>query len=165
MELIDDILTKYGNTIIERLRNDIKNKPLPRRGGDSYPVNASGKLADDLNFTVEDGVLKIYANKYIYYLVYGRKPNKNQDPAKVKAWVGWAGSTFLKDWVEAKGLSISPFAVAYSIAKKGNSFNPQGSTLLSDIINDSMVNNLKSEIFLTMSDNIFDSFATLKRAA
>ena len=163
--MIDEILTKYGNTIIERLRNDIKNKPLPRRGGQSYVANASGKLADELNMTVENGVLKIYANKYVYYLVYGRKPNRIQDPAKIKAWVGWAGSTFIKDWVEAKGLSISPYAVAYSIARKGNSLYPQGSTLLSDVINPNMVNSLKSEIFLTMSDNIFDSFATLKRAA
>lgn len=163
--MVDAVLTKYGEMIVAQLKSDIKNKPLPRRGGQSYVANASGKLANSINFKVENGTLKVYADSYIYFLIYGRKRNQNQDPKSIKAWVGWAGSTFLKDWVEAKGISISPFAVAYSIAKKGNSLNPQGSTLLSDVINETMINALKSDLFTSFTDSALDSFRILKQAA
>jgi hypothetical protein len=33
--------------------------------------------------------------------------------------VGWAGSTFLKKWVEDKGIAANPFAVAQKIAREG----------------------------------------------
>jgi hypothetical protein len=65
----------------------------------------------------------------------GRKPNENQDPKALKAWVGWAGSTFLKAWVKDKGLSISPFAVAWKIAKEGVKVpNPKNDGKLLDTI-------------------------------
>ena len=52
-------------------------------------------------------------------MVHGRGKNSSQDKEAVRKWVGWAGSTFLKKWVEDKGLDISPFAVAYKIARQG----------------------------------------------
>jgi len=163
--MVDEVLKKYGEQIVAQLQSDIKNKPLPRNNGQSYVANASGKLAASVNYKVDNGVLRVYADKQVYWIAYGRKPNRKQDGLSIRKWVGWAGSTFLKDWVEAKGISISPYAVAYSIARKGNSLYPNGSTLISDLINETLVNNLKNDLFTSMVDGAFDSFATLKRAA
>jgi len=163
--MVDEVLTKYGQMIVAQLQSDIKNKPLPRNNGKSYVANASGKLAKSINFKVENGVLRVYADSYIYFIIYGRNKNSKQEPKSLKSWVGWAGSTFLKDWVEAKGLSISPFAVAYSIARKGTSLYPQGSTLLSDIVNETLINGIKNDLFTSFSDSALESFRTLKRAA
>ena len=52
-------------------------------------------------------------------MVHGRGKNSSQDKDAVRKWVGWAGSTFLKKWVGDKGLDISPFVVAYKIARQG----------------------------------------------
>jgi len=62
----------------------------------------------------------------------------------LKAWVGWAGSTFLKKWVDDKGLNINPFAVAWKIAREGwrvpNSNN--SGKLLDDVLSFSKVEEL-----------------------
>ena len=95
-----------------------------------------------------DYIVQIWAPDYTYFLVNGRQPNKNQDPQSLKKWVGWAGSTFLKDWVESKGINVSPFAVAYKIARKGipvpNAHN--AGDLVSSVFTQYKIDELKDEI-------------------
>jgi len=86
-------------------------------------LRASGNWALSLNPIIQKEVFKVrvkmQAAGYSQQMIVGRKSNANQDDEAIKKWVGWAGSTFLKQWVKDKGLSISPFAVAYSIARNG----------------------------------------------
>lgn len=88
----------------------------------------------------------ILGANYADIMQNGRLPNKNKD--SLKKFVGWAGSTFLADWVKDKGLNISPFAVAWKIAREGikvpNRFNPGG--VISDVINDSFVEEFRKII-------------------
>ena len=90
----------------------------------------------------------IQGNDYTQYLELGRRPNKNQNPEYLKRWVGWAGSTFLKKWVEDKRLNISPFAVAWKIAREGtkvpNKNNAGG--LVSDVVTTKRINELNKEL-------------------
>jgi len=94
-------------------------------------IKASGNWGAELEHRIQEiGTninVKFLAPKYTEQLVKGRKQNKNQDKQSLKAFVGWAGSTFLKDWANNKGLSVNPFAVAWKIARKGweipNSYN------------------------------------------
>ena len=79
-----------------------------------------------------------------WYMVNGRNKNKSQDKDSVKKWVGWAGSTFLKKWVQDKGLDISPFAVAYSIAKKG--FKGPANGKLMDVFTQNKFDELTKEL-------------------
>jgi hypothetical protein len=91
---------------------------------------------------------KILANDYTVYLEDGRNKNKNQSEKALKAWVGWAGSTFLDDWVRDKRVNISPYAVAWKIAREGwkvpNKFNRGG--LVSDIITPERIKELTDQI-------------------
>jgi hypothetical protein len=92
----------------------------------------------------------ILGASYTGALENGRKPNSNQ--ANLKAWVGWAGSTFLKDWVKRKGLNISPFAIAWKIGREGitvpNRFNAGG--LVSNVITKDSIEKLIKEVGMVM---------------
>lgn len=126
---------------------------------DKLGLRSSGKWATDLeNFYSEETTgykFGILGAKYTGVLQSGRIPNKNQDKETLRKWVGWAGSTFLADWVENKGLSISPFAVAWKIAREGikvpNSFNQGG--LVSDVINDDSINKFADIIKFSIIEN------------
>ncbi len=73
---------------------------------------------------------EIWGRDYTEYLALGRGPNNDQSPEALKAWVGWAGSTILAQWVQDKGLNINPYAVAWKIAREGTSYYPEGTDLL-----------------------------------
>ena len=157
--MVDEILHKYGERIVKQLSEDIKNKPLTRRGGKSFVANASGNLAESLRYEVSNGTLKVYANHYIYQLVFGRKPGK-RPPREV-----------IVQWIKDKGIQsdIPIQSLAYliqrSIGENGTTLYPSGSTLLSDIINESLVNDLKSDLFKEILDASVSSFKQLKQAA
>jgi hypothetical protein len=120
-------------------------------------LKASGKWERSLRneVTEKSGVLKatIFGMDYTEFMENGRRRNgvlnpANGTPEAIKKWVGWAGSTFLKQWVIDKGLVISPFAVAWKIARKGinvpNRYNTGG--LVSDVINKAALQDLGSRL-------------------
>jgi hypothetical protein len=127
------------NDALEQVKKELVNSY------NSKGLRASGKWEKELeSFYQNTGngyQLGILGASYSEQLQNGRLPNKNKSPEGLRAWVGWAGSTFLKDWVKDKGLDISPFAVAWKIAREGvkvpNSFNKGG--LVSDAINDETI--------------------------
>lgn len=96
---------------------------LGLRASGNWP-NTLQSIVNELPFETR---LKMKAAGYSQQMIQGRGQNKDQSKESIKAWVGWAGSTFLDQWVKYKNLNMSPFAVAYSIAKKGivvpNRFN------------------------------------------
>lgn len=93
-------------------------------------MNATGKWIESLEARVVDGRGEIWGIDYTYWLAKGRRPNKNQDPEALTKWAVWAGSTFIKDWAEAKGISAPPIAIAYKIAIDGTDYYPDGTDLL-----------------------------------
>jgi hypothetical protein len=86
-------------------------------------LRASGKWAKELRSTVTETStgfkIEAFAPAYHEQLINGRQANSNQDKESLKGWVGWAGSTFLAKWVKDKGISASPYAVAWKIARHG----------------------------------------------
>jgi hypothetical protein len=136
---------------------------------DRLGLRASGKYADSLEpfstFTESNARIGILAAKHSEYMQQGRLPNDNQDPESIRKWVGWAGSTFLKDWVEDKGLSINPYAVAYKIAREGVKVpNPNNSGgVVSDVVTRQRISELFKEIGLIyqseLRSQIIEEFA------
>ena len=92
----------------------------------SLGMNASGEWINSLEVRGDE----IWGRDYTRYLAKGRGPNQDQDPEALKKWVGYYGRTVFAKWVQDKGLQINPFAVAYSVARKGNKYYPQGTDLL-----------------------------------
>lgn len=89
---------------------------------------------------------EIWGRDYTEYLVEGRPPNQDQSEEAIRRWVGWAGSTILKDWVSSKGLNINPYAVAYKIAREGTSWYPNGSDLLEVLESQEVADYINSQI-------------------
>ncbi len=117
-------------------------------------LRASGKWAESLDEfndkTPEGFKFGILGEQYTGALESGRKPNSNQDEESLKGWVGWAGSTFLKDWVDDKDLDINPYAVAWKIALEGwrvpNKFNAGG--LVSNVVTDKRIGEVLKDLSL-----------------
>ena len=138
MEGIQFILNEWA----ERTKQELIDKYK------SMGLKASGAFEDGLSTETDENSTKIWTVQHTWYMVNGRGKNSSQDKEAVRKWVGWAGSTFLKKWVEDKGLSISPFAVAYKIAREGirvpNQYND--GTLISSVINDNSIERLLSDM-------------------
>ena len=103
---------------------------------------ASGGFETKTYVQVEDSKGAIMAPRYAGVMLFGRRPNFNQDPKAIKGFVGWAGSTFIKEWVQNKGLSISPFAVAYKIARKGIDEPTPPNGLVTEVVNADAIKDL-----------------------
>lgn len=114
----------------------------------SMGLKASGAFEEGLSTETDESSTKIWTVPHTWFMVHGRNRNASQDKEKIKKWVGWAGSTFLKKWVDDKGLDISPFAVAYKIALEGIRVPNQHNdgTLISSVINDNSIDGLLSKM-------------------
>ena len=114
--------------------------------------NWAQELETQVTFNQSLVNIRFLGAQYTEYLVNGRAPNKNQDQERLIAFVGWAGSTWLKDWVNRTGINANPYAVAWKIGREGievpNENNP--GTLVSDVLNrrevDLLVNEIGGEI-------------------
>lgn len=121
-------------------------------------LKASGQWGETLEEFIRETpkglTMGILAEKYSGALENGRKPNTKKSPKEMKAWVGWAGSTFLDDWVKDKGLNLNPYAVAWKIAREGwkvpNRFNAGG--LVSDVVTKNKVEELNRSVSLFYID-------------
>lgn len=130
----------------------------------SSGIKASGNWANELDYQIEISDFNIKVRflgaSYTEQLVNGRRPNQKSSKEDLKAWVGWAGSTFLKEWVNQKGIPANPFAVAWKIAREGwkipNAYN-KGDLVsnvltldkakeLAQIIGNSIVDDIKLKI-------------------
>lgn len=128
--MVEEIVNKWLKDVQDDL---IKNY-------DKLGLRASGRWAKSLEpfQRREGGVIKlgILGEDYTDYIENGRGPNKNQTKEGLRAWVGWAGSTFLAQWVKDKQIDVNPFAVAWKIAREGwevpNKHNAGG--LVSDVV-------------------------------
>lgn len=107
----------------------------------------------------------VKGEQYTGAIEFGRRKNRNQSVEAIRAWVGWAGSTFIKQWIKDKGLNLNPFAVSYKIAREGwkvpNAFNAGG--LVSDVFTDEKIDILMRKLSLFFIDEIkTDLVNTLK---
>lgn len=126
---------------IERIITDVINLFLiPKFRELGMP--ASGEWEQNVHARSNE----IWGRDYTEYLVLGRGPNQDQSPEALKRWVGWAGNTILKDWVQSKGLNINPFAVAYKIAREGTDYYPQGTDLLEVLYSEEVTGYIAQEV-------------------
>ena len=103
---------------------------------------ASGRFERETFVQMDTNKGAIMSPRYAGVMLFGRRANSNQDSKAIRSWVGWAGSTFLKDWVQNKGLSISPFAVAYKIAQKGIAEPTPPNGLVTEVVNEDAIKEL-----------------------
>jgi hypothetical protein len=136
---------------------------------DRLKLRASGKWADSLESFINEtdsGVnFGMIGQHYSWFMQKGRKRNKLQSEDDINKFIRWAGSTFLKKWVEDKELLISPYYVAWKIATKGitvpNRYNK--GTLLNFVTKDYFSDIVKKTYLTEIKDLRFFIFETLTK--
>ena len=103
---------------------------------------ASGRFERETYVQMDINKGSIMSPRYAGVMLFGRRANLNQDPKAIRSWVGWAGSTILKEWVQNKGLTINPFAVAYKIARKGIAELTPPNGLVTEVVDDEAIKEL-----------------------
>ena len=164
--MVEDILTKYGERFISELSDAIRNKPLPRKNGKAFTANASGDVNKRIDLKVHATGLRVYGNRYIGALMYGRKPTTGgSKPGKLK--------DIIRKWIDDKGITPSDgmtkdslaFVITRKIHKEGTGLYPDGSDLVSAIVTEEFVNSLINELFISFMDSELKGYSFLKRAA
>jgi hypothetical protein len=123
-------------------------------------LRASGRWEQSLVHNVDTQGSKttgtITGEDYTEYMENGRRPNRDQSKKAIRGFVGWAGSTFIKKWLEDKGLLANPYAVAYKIATKGikvpNLYNKGG--LVSNVLTRAALDELRAQLSGAAAINI-----------
>lgn len=131
--------------------------------------NASGEWIASLNVITEENTGIIRGLDYAKYLIDGRPPNLDQDPKKIHSWVGWAGSTFIGDWAQNKGININPYAIAYTIAREGTRIYKQGGSDFLEIlktkeVQDFILSRLQISLRVNVANTLRESLNNLKNA-
>ena len=165
------ILENIGQSVVDTLKNDIKTKSLV---AGFPPPNASGALYDSIRYEATEDSLKVYALDYIYYLVHGRKAGKKPPRAVIRKWIDDKGilpkDTYLAKWTlkdgsersaerKYKSVELAKDSLAYviqtKIGEKGTLIAQQGgSDLLSSILTESFIQNVKDELIFNTVDAI-----------
>ena len=113
--------------------------------------NASGKFIESLSTDGFENKGFINGNDYIQYIIYGRRPNKDQSPEGLNHFMKWAGHYIFKDWVREKGINASPYAIAYHVGKYGYEGDP---TLLNVLQSPEVQTYVYNEMGVYMSGQI-----------
>lgn len=98
MPSIQTILNQGGQTYIKEL-----GKTMRKNG-----QVVSGETLSKVRYTVQGGVLKVFAPRYSGVLQDGRRPGRMPPIAPIERWI------------RRKGLKISPWAIAKAIQKSGS---------------------------------------------
>ena len=96
---------------------------------------ASGGFESKTYVQMDTNKGAIMAPAYAGVMLFGRRPNLDKSDEAIKKWVRWAGSTFIKDWVQNKGVSISPYIIANKIARNGITEPTPPNGLVTEVVN------------------------------
>lgn len=102
----------------------------------SKDLNASGEWVKNVGKRVEGDTGIITGRKYTEQLVFGRKPNSDQDHKSKAKWAyGMANfNPKFMNWLDIRGLKQYGFQIAYKIASEGTQIYKDGGTDLLEIL-------------------------------
>lgn len=147
------IFEDLGAQIVTQIKNNLQTKNLTGKG----PSVASGKLLNSIRYVATDSRLEIWAEDYIYYLVYGRRPGKRPPTSAIREWIEVKGILSGEKEYKRQGLA---FAIAKSIGEKGTLiYQKGGSDLLSDVINDQLFTNIREQLMFSIVEQIRSEYA------
>jgi hypothetical protein len=159
--LTSDALNLIGQSVCDKLRFNVKDVSY----APGYPPPyTTGKLYNSIRYEVIDGgILRVYAEDYIYELANGRKPGGN-----AKALAG-----DLKEWVmiklgytELTKATQVAYQIAKSIVKKGTLYYQMGgTTILSSVINPQLSAEIRDKLALELTAEIRADMLKMGRVA
>lgn len=169
------IIEAFAKDFIKILQNVIKTKPIKRisrrKEKGKYvdrpftsPVNASGNLANTLRYELTATHLSIWANDYIYELVWGKPPSLSASEIDHNL------EASIRKWIDDKELSAVPIidddTLAYLMTRKIQKFGSsiylahhgQNSGLLENIINEQMIKSYNLKFTEQLKEDFIKAF-------
>lgn len=128
--------------------------------------NASGQWLESLGTRAETNKGFIRGTDYTQYLITGSEPQQGKSNKELLAWAGWYGKNVFEAWVENKGLSLNPYAVAFNIAKYGSKTHQGGGSdflkiLETDEVKEFILSRLSSVIIVNVRNIILEDLKRL----
>lgn len=164
------VISNFAKELVAGIKEAIKSKPIERvkiriNGGMisrthfKAPVNASGNLYRSIKYVLTDTNLSIYANDYIYDLVWGVPPNKDNKVSDAS----------IKKWMKDKGIEVEKEdedTIASLITRKIRDYGSsiylgnwgKNSGLLENIINDNLIKNYNSKFTKQLGEDFKAAF-------
>jgi hypothetical protein len=118
-------LAEWAQMQVDKLRTDIKNKPVTPFGA----INASGNLEASVRFELTDTTLTFYAANYWPYADAGREPGKFPPIENIMQWI-------LDKGIQSTDIPLKSqaFLIARKIAETGTIAYQQGGThIIADV--------------------------------
>jgi hypothetical protein len=164
------VIQAFARELVDGIKDAIKNKPIDRvkiriRGGMisrthfKAPVYSSGELYRSIKYVLTDTNLSIYANDYIYELIWGVPPNKDNK----------VSDSSIKKWIRDKGIEIEKEdedTIASLITRKIRDYGSsiylahygKNSGLLENIVNDQMINSYNVKFTQQLKEDFIKAF-------
>lgn len=164
------VISNFAKELVKGIKDVIKNRPIERvkiriRGGMisrtrfKAPVYSSGELYRSIKYVLTDTNLSIYANDYIYDLVWGVPPNKDNK----------VSDSTIKKWMSDKGIEVEKEdedTIASLITRKirdyGSSiylaYQGKNSGLLENIISDNLISDYNSKFTKQLGEDFKAAF-------
>ena len=168
------VIESFAKELIKLIQNAIRTKPIKRisrrKVKGKYidkpftaPVNASGNLANTLRYELTSTNLSIWANDYIYELVWGKPPGISATSidhnleSSIRKWMSDKGisSTTVDNDTLAQLITnkIQKFGSSIYLANHGNN-----SGLLENIVNDQMIKSYNVKFTQQLKEDFIKAF-------
>lgn len=158
-------IREFAEAYIVEFKKAIETQKISRKsvskGSFKSVVNNTGQLANSGEWNFDGASLDILVDGYIRYVLFGRGSETKRPPI-----------TEIERWMEERGITdVSPFAIANSMAKKGNSIfqqtGGQPSELLEEIPLDELVDILSEKLAENLanetSTQLISQFANIEQ--
>lgn len=145
-----EAIREFSESYISEFKKAIETQKVSRKsvvkGQFSSVVNNTGELANSGEWNFDGATLDIAVNSYIRYVLFGRGSDAKRPPIFE-----------IERWMQERGITgVSPFAIANSMAKKGNSIfqqtGGQPNDLLEGIPLDKLLNELGEKLALNLAN-------------
>jgi hypothetical protein len=159
-------LNQILSELTDNIANAIRTKQVKRRskglGQFEAPVNASGNLADSIEYEIGENEIRVMALSYIDNVIYGTPPGTKTEVSEIERWLAH------------KGLSYNPATVSQNIDRYGSSiwqeFQGSESNLLEDFItngeiNPEIINDIVQKVQSVSIENITEEILQKFKAA
>lgn len=143
-------IREFAEAYILEFKKAIETQKVSRKsvskGSFKATVNNTGQLANSGEWNFDGATLDILVDGYIRYVLFGRGSDTKRPPI-----------TEIEKWMEEKGITdVSPWAIANSMAKKGNSIfqqtGGQPNELLEEIALDDLVDLLSEKLATNLAN-------------